>query len=187
MAQLNTLLAFPFYQLSGQFAAASALLMDMYTGKPVELTNDEDMQHVWVYDWGSAAGRRLFLTFVQDAIASGRVDGLFADKWGYPCKEVNASTWKICNNKCGYVTPAQGQAYNNGSIALREAVSKVLKIKANYSSSAEFGGLLYAGEHLFIYLHRVSSATLELHSVSLVINNSHSRPKYPSGVKMYEI
>ena len=141
---LNTLLAFPFYQLSGRFAEAGALLMDMFTGKPVELTNDENMQHVWVYDWGSAAGRQLFLSFIQTAIAGGHVDGMFADKWGYECKEVNASTWKICNNKCGFVTPAQAQAYNNGSIILREAVSKLLRIQANYSSSAEFGGLLYA-------------------------------------------
>ena len=49
---LNTLMAFPFYALSGKFADADALLIDMYTGKPVELTNDEDMKNVWVYDWG---------------------------------------------------------------------------------------------------------------------------------------
>jgi len=72
---------FPFYQLSGKFAAAGALLMDMYTGKPVTLTNDENMQHVWVYDWGSETGRRLFTDFVQAEIASGNVDGMFADKW----------------------------------------------------------------------------------------------------------
>lgn len=141
---LNTLLAFPFYQLSGRFAAAGALLMDMYTGRPVELTNDENMQHVWVYDWGSATGRELFVNFIQTAIASGSVDGMFADKWGYKCSPVNATTWKICNNKCGYVTPEQGQAYNNGSLALREQVSKLMRIQANYSSAAEFGGLLYA-------------------------------------------
>ena len=41
---INTLMAFPFYSLSGKFEAADALLMDMYTGKPVELTNDEGMQ-----------------------------------------------------------------------------------------------------------------------------------------------
>ena len=41
---LNALMAFPFYSLSGRFAEANALLMDMYTGKPVELTNDEGMQ-----------------------------------------------------------------------------------------------------------------------------------------------
>ena len=41
---INTLMAFPFYSLSGRFAEADALLMDMYTGKPVELTNDEGMQ-----------------------------------------------------------------------------------------------------------------------------------------------
>ena len=57
---------------------------------------------------------------------------------------MNATTWKICNNKCGYITPAQGQAYNNGSVALRERVSKLMRIQANYSSPADFGGLLYA-------------------------------------------
>ena len=31
---LNTLLAFPFYQLSGKFAAAGALLIDMCKGRP---------------------------------------------------------------------------------------------------------------------------------------------------------
>jgi hypothetical protein len=35
---LNTLMAFPFYALSGRFADNNALLMDMYTKKPVELT-----------------------------------------------------------------------------------------------------------------------------------------------------
>lgn len=141
---LNTLLAFPFYQLSGRFAEANALLMDMYTGKPVELTNDEDMKHVWVYDWGNPKGRHLFLQFIQESVSSGNVDGMFADKWGYQCKEVNSTTWKICNNRCGFVTPQQAHAYNNGSVILREAVSRLLKIQANYSSPAQFGGLLYA-------------------------------------------
>ena len=94
---LNTLLAFPFYELSGKFAEAGALLMDMSTGKPVELTNDENMQHVWVYDWGNAEGRQLFLDWIAAAIASGNVDGLFADKWGYQCQEINETTWKICS------------------------------------------------------------------------------------------
>ena len=47
----------------------------------MELTNDENMQHVWVYDWGSETGRQLFVDFIQTAIASGSVDGMFADKW----------------------------------------------------------------------------------------------------------
>lgn len=50
----------------------------------------------------------------------------------------------VADNKCGFVTPAQAHAYNNGSIVLREAVSKLLRIEANYSSPADFGGLLYA-------------------------------------------
>ena len=55
-------------------------------------TNDENMQHDWVYDWGSETGRQLFIDFVQSEIASGNVDGMFADKWGYECKEVNDTT-----------------------------------------------------------------------------------------------
>ena len=54
---LNTLMAFPFYALSGKFADNDCLLMDMYTNKPVELTNDEGMQHVFVYDWGKTKAR----------------------------------------------------------------------------------------------------------------------------------
>ena len=68
---------------------------------------------------------------------------MFADKWGYKCQQVNATTWKICNNACGFITPAQAYAYNNGSVVVREAVSKLLRIQVNYSSPAEFGGFLY--------------------------------------------
>ena len=38
------------------------------------------------------------------------------------------------DNKCGFITPAQAHAYNNGSLVLREAVSRLLRIQANYSS-----------------------------------------------------
>lgn len=52
------------------------------------LTNDENMQNVWVYDWGQADARLLFINFVQSLLASGKVDGLFADKWGTHCQQV---------------------------------------------------------------------------------------------------
>lgn len=116
---INTLMAFPFYALSGKFKASDALLIDMYTNKPVELTNDEGMQHVYVYDWGSAKGRDLFLEFIRGLLDSGQADGLFSDKWNYRCSQVNESAWKICNNRCGYVTPAQAAAYNAGAEQVR--------------------------------------------------------------------
>jgi hypothetical protein len=139
---LNTLMAFPFYSLAGKFTDANALLMDQYTGKPVLLTNDENMQNIWVYDWGNPKGRELFLNYIKEMIHSGDIDGIFADKWGYKCKEENATAWKICNNRCGYVTPEQGQAYNNGSVTIREQVSALFH--TNSTSPATFGGLLYA-------------------------------------------
>ena len=63
-------------------------LMSRYTHKPVVLTNDENMQNVWVYDWGQADARLLFINFVKSMLASGKVDGLFADKWGTHCQQV---------------------------------------------------------------------------------------------------
>ena len=139
---INTLMAFPFYSLSGKFAASDALLMDMYTNKPVELTNDEGMQHVYVYDWGSEKARELFVEFIRNLLDTGQADGLFSDKWGYSCSQVNASTWKICNNRCGFVTPAQAAAYNAGAEEVREQISKLLRV--NSSTAETFGGFLYA-------------------------------------------
>jgi len=60
-----------------------------------------------VYDWGNPAGRQLFIDFVQGFLDAGTAEGIFADKWGGGCSKVNETTWKICNNKCGHVTPAQ--------------------------------------------------------------------------------
>ena len=139
---INTLMAFPFYALSGKFESNDALLIDMYTNKPVELTNDEGMQHVYVYDWGSAKGRQLFLDFIKRLLDSGQADGLFSDKWSYRCSQVNASTWKICNNRCGYVTPAQAAAYNAGAEEVREQISKLLAV--NSTEPDTFHGFLYA-------------------------------------------
>jgi hypothetical protein len=47
---------------------------------------------------------------------------MFADKWAYHATEVNATTWKVCNNRCGYITPAQAAAYNAGALTVREQV-----------------------------------------------------------------
>ena len=55
-----------------------------------------------------------------------------------------AANARCLSCRCGFITPTQAQAYNNGSIALRESVSELLRINANYSSPADFGGMLYA-------------------------------------------
>jgi hypothetical protein len=69
-----------------QFEHAS---LSRYTHKPVVLTNDENMQNVWVYDWGLADARLLFVNFVKSMLATGKVDGLFADKWGTHCQQAS--------------------------------------------------------------------------------------------------
>jgi hypothetical protein len=61
---------------------------------------------------------------------------------GYGFAQVNSTTWKICNNRCGYVTPAQAAAYNAGVDSVQAEVSALLHVNA--TSDADFGGLLYA-------------------------------------------
>ena len=102
-----------------------------YTGKPVELTNDEGMQHVWVYDWGSPTGRQLFLDFVSDFLTRNQADGIFADKWGGGASRVNATTWKICNNRCGFINNSQAAAYNAGAVTVREQISALMHMNAS--------------------------------------------------------
>jgi hypothetical protein len=67
---------------------------------------------------------------------------MFADKWGGGCSQVNSTTWKICNNRCGYVTPSQAAAYNAGAISVREEISALMRMNA--TTAENFGGLLYA-------------------------------------------
>ena len=57
------------------------------------------------------------------------------------CSQVNATTWKVCNNRCGYVTPAQAAAYNAGAAEVRERISALLHV--NSSTPESFGGFLY--------------------------------------------
>ena len=38
-------------------------------------------RHVFVYDWGSAKGRQLFVDFIAGLLSSGQADGIFSDKW----------------------------------------------------------------------------------------------------------
>jgi hypothetical protein len=82
------------------------------------------------------------LTRVWARRASGTADGMFADKWSYQASQVNETTWKICNNRCGFISPAQAAAYNAGAIKVREQISALMHM--NSTTAGDFGGLLYA-------------------------------------------
>jgi len=138
---LNTLLLFPFYELAQQYMDAGALLMDSRTGSPVELVNDDGMHGVYVPDFGTAKGRELWLNAVKGWLATGLVDGIFADKWpdqGHSNKS-NPDEMLICNHVCGHVTTAKGLAWNQGKMWVRGNVSAML----NVYEGEQFGGLLY--------------------------------------------
>eukprot|EP00662_Eupelagonemidae_sp_cell21_P024608 gene24608-27378_t len=102
--------------LNPAYIAAGALLTDAWTGKPVELHNDDGMPGVYVPDFGTEQGRALWMSEVEGWVASGLVDGIFADKWpnGASADKKNSSDWTVCNHVCGHVTPAQGLLYGDG-------------------------------------------------------------------------
>jgi hypothetical protein len=140
---LNTLLLFPFYELAQQYIDAKALLMDSRTGTPVELVNDDGMHGVYVPDFSTEKGRNLWLGAVKGWLATGLVDGIFADKWpdqGHMNKS-NSSEMVICNHVCGHVSTAKGIAWNEGKLWVRGNVSALLNVQSRDTST--FGGLLY--------------------------------------------
>ena len=138
---LNTLLLFPFYKLAAAYIAQGALLTDAETGKPFELRNDDGMPGVLVPDFGTAAGRNLWMQEVEGWLATGLVDGIFADKWPDQAhaNHTDNSTWLVCNHVCGKVTAEVGQAFNDGKMMLRENVSQLFRV----DDDSSFHGLLY--------------------------------------------
>jgi len=140
---LNTLLLFPFYGLAQQYIDQGALLMDSRTNAPVELVNDDGMHGVYVPDFGTQQGRDLWLGTVKGWLASGLVDGIFADKWPDQAhgNKSNASEMVVCNHVCGHVSTAKGIAWNQGKLWVRGNVSAMLAVESRDAST--FGGLLY--------------------------------------------
>lgn len=141
MLYLNTLLLFPFYSLAERYIEQGALLIDSQTGKPVELRNDDGMPGVLVPDFGQAAARALWMGEVEGWLATGLVDGIFADKWPDQAhaNHTDNSSWLVCNHVCGTVTAEQGAAFNAGKMTLRQDVSDLFKV----NDDSSFNGLLY--------------------------------------------
>ena len=138
---LNALLMFPFYELAGKYIAADALLKGV-DGNPVELKNDDGMRGVFVPDFGTQAGRDLWMAEVTGWLGTGLVDGIFADKWPDQA-HVNQSdpggSWTICNKVCAAISPDAGAAFNAGKLQLRANLSALFKVDENTG----FAGLLY--------------------------------------------
>jgi hypothetical protein len=101
------------------------------------------MHGVYVPDFGTQQGRDLWLGTVKGWLASGLVDGIFADKWPDQAhgNKSNASEMVVCNHVCGHVTTAKGIAWNQGKLWVRGNVSAMLAVESRDAST--FGGLLY--------------------------------------------
>lgn len=117
----NTLLAFPFYEAIGRMRASDALLMDANTKQPVMLRNDNGMPGIGVPDFGQAVGRQLWQAAVKGWVSTGKVDGIFGDKWNvYATPNASNTTsgkahgWAVCNHWCGGITQDQALAFNEG-------------------------------------------------------------------------
>jgi hypothetical protein len=75
---LNTILDFNFLGLHQKYADADALVHNT-DGSLCELVNDNGMRNITVFDYGTAAGRALWLGEVKRLVATGVVDGFYGD------------------------------------------------------------------------------------------------------------
>ena len=125
---LNTLLAFPFYALDAAFMHAHSLTIDVSTGQPISIRNDNGMEGINVFGFDTDAGAALYAAAARNLTATGIVDGFFGDKWAKGAKppghKAPATTpWQICNHECGNVSAAQGAAWNAGKARALRAVN----------------------------------------------------------------
>jgi hypothetical protein len=115
---------FPYYNLTGTFAAADLHVRDIHN-KVVGMQNDNGMLHIPIFDFSKPAAVELFLDFHRQLISTGLVDGTFADKPDERAFAKNGSWW-ICEspsgppsrhswrNACGEISEATAKAYNAG-------------------------------------------------------------------------
>ena len=76
---LNSLYDFPYTNLCGRFAAADLHVRDV-NGAVVGIQNDNGMLHIPLFDFSKPKAVTMFLDFHRQLLASGAVDGTFADK-----------------------------------------------------------------------------------------------------------
>jgi hypothetical protein len=122
---LNCLYDFPFYNLTGQFAAADEHLRDI-NGAVIGMENDNGMKNVPVFDWSQPSAVKRYLDFHRNIVAQGLSDGTFPDKADV-FAFVNTSTkkWNLCEapggpmhhqwaDACGEISDSKAKAYNSG-------------------------------------------------------------------------
>ena len=132
---LNSLYDFPYYNLTATFAAGDLHVRDI-TNKVVGLQNDNGMRHIPIFDFSKPAAVELFLDFHRQLIATGLVDGTFADKPNERAFQMNGSWW-ICENPngpprrhswadaCGEISEATAKAYNAGKARMLTELVKL--------------------------------------------------------------
>eukprot|EP01052_Picozoa_sp_SAG31_P006299 SAG31_NODE_288_length_18400_cov_55.018851_2_plen_554_part_00 len=115
---------FPYYNLTAAFAAADLHVRDV-NGQVVGMQNDNGMLHIPIFDFSKPLAVTMFIDFHRRLIASGLVDGTFADKPNERAFQKNGS-WYICENPngppprhswaqaCGEISAATAAAYNAG-------------------------------------------------------------------------
>ena len=132
---LNSLYDFPYYQLTGEMAAANFHLRDV-NGSVIGMQNDNGMQHIPIFDWGNPGAVAKFLAYHRMLQAQGS-DGTFPDKpnvFAFEKKDGANKGWWVCENPdgppskhkwsdaCGEITAAQATAYNVGKLQVLEGL-----------------------------------------------------------------
>lgn len=139
---LNTLLAFPFYAMTGELETHNATTIDSTTGRPIMIQNDQGEQNIPIFGYDTKAGREIYVNTVKNLVATGVVDGFFGDKWNHGAEENKKfGTWQICNKECGTVTPSQAQAWNEGKAQVLSNVTALVGDGFYLANGDDFDGV----------------------------------------------
>lgn len=140
---INSWFDFQFYDLHKQMADAGYLLYDHDTGKVAAVHNDNGMSNVNVFDFTQKGARDLWVQNIKNLVATGFVDGIFADKYVIRASNSGKGStgWSSCNGAkdCVILTQEQALAYNSGKEAMLQEMTDFLGPDALfwYSTTAQ--------------------------------------------------
>ena len=130
---LNTILDFPFLRLHQKLVDADALVRNV-DGSVCQLTNDNGMTNITVYDYSKPIGQKIWLDEVQQLVETGTVDGFYGDTMQvYAEENTQTGLWELCkasHHTCCEMNESTARLYNAGKNKTMEAAYRFLGPKA---------------------------------------------------------
>jgi hypothetical protein len=186
----NSLYAWSFQKLTGEFAEAN-LLMRATNGSVIGLEQDNGLKHQPVFDLSDPKGVDKWLNWTSTLVNEYGVDGIFMDKPNvFPITNKTADSWELCEGPHG---PMSGHAWAECCALIPEPAAAnyttgknrlLQEVKANFNKASAFitstsnGTMRFIGSisrsNVKALLSTVKDALADEGSVYLASTDQHS-------------